>query len=748
MQRSAHRASASRAVAGRTRTTESRTPHTVGVAAALLCGIASMAGAQEEPAPAPDDSVASVAPIDSGDDAELPETVVVAEPATDRDVFVPEDSNAMGYPVPSRNLPLTITVIPERVIDDQIALRLDDIIRNSPNVQEAPTKGNTQQIHVPFIRGFQANGVYRNGFFFSNGINLNTANMGQVSVVKGPNSILYGLMQPGGVVNYLTKEPLGEHRYEITGIFDEHGHQEFRLDAGGPLHESGRVRYRLNVSAYDNEFFTEEEFANGYLVAPAIAVDLTDDTELMIEASYLREDRLNAGYVGAFSDDGRPAWDPETFIGATGLPGKNQYELFTTATLTHRFTDALRVRVQAGFHDFELDQLESFAQVFGGIDPATGEVNLAIQKVRQEGEDWVGRADLLYDLQTGPLEHAITIGFDVNAHTQERRQAVQGGFFGTVNVYDPQLPEASGFQPANFPQSSADRQWYGLYVQDLVSLFDGEIYILGGVRFDIVDQDSRNFAGNESEIDDEAFTGRTGILWNATDWVAPYLSWSQSFTPTSSTTVDGDLLDPETGTQYELGAKFNLLDEQLSLTAAFFRIDRNDVPIDDPSTDMPGSVNGGKFRSQGVELQLVGTIAPGLQVLAGYGYTETEVVNSNTTQEGERFQGVPEHTANLWLSYDFPKDFGIFDGFGGGMGIYYRDTRITQFSNAFRFDSYYTVDASLWYRRDLTENVRLKTNLTLHNAFDEDYFDGGFGGGGQAGQPRTILGRVSIEFRF
>lgn len=699
-----------------------------------------------------DDEQGEDAGVDNGDSIPLPETIVTGEFDDEQNILQPTNTTAIGVEAQTKNLPLSITTIPQRVIEDQQAIRLPDVYRNSPNVQQPPTKSNTQAIHIPFIRGFQSNGIYRNGFFFANNVNLNLANIQRVEVVKGPQSVLFGLMEPGGVVNYVTKKPTREFFAKPEGVFGSEGHREFRLDTGGPLVEGGDVRYRLNISAFDNEFFKEQEFAEGVFVAPSIGWDITDKTHLRLDISYLDEDRLQGGAVGFFADRDEPAWDRDTFIGAEGSPGKEQQEFFATAVLTHHIRQNLRLRLQGGFHHYDLDQNQSGpGGIFGGV-PDSGDVGAFAQKVRQDSDDWIARGDLIWDVDTGPAHHTVTFGTDYNSHEQQRRQFFDPNFFGTVNVFNPNNPTFTPINPApgDFPQSASEREWVGVYVQDLVSLFDDKVHLLGNVRFDQVDQFSRDFAGNTSELDEDAVTGRFGALWNATDWVAPYASWSQSFVPNDATTVGGDLLDPEEGTQYEAGLKFGFFDERLMLTTSVFRIDKENVAVNDPSTMAPGSINAGELRSEGFELEVTGRIWRGLQIQAGYGHLDTEVIRSDALPEGSRLQGVPDNSANLWLSYDF-QDGTPLEGFGLGAGLFYNDTIDTQFSQfvgGVTVDSSVRADFSMWYQRQIAENVRVNARLTLRNAFDEEFFVGGFGHIVQVGQPRTLLGNIGVEITF
>jgi len=682
-------------------------------------------------------------------ESNLEETIVSGSDKVEAMLFQPENSTALGMPASTLDLPMTVTTIPNRVIEDQQALRLEDVFRNAPNVQESPTKANSQSIHIPFVRGFQTNGIYRNGFFYGNGANVNVASIDRVEIVKGPNSVLYGLMEPGGVVNYITKKPLDHYLFEPVTIFDSHGRKEFRLDSGGPLTADGDVRFRLNLSTYDNDLFTDYEFAKGTFVAPAFEIDLSESTTLELDFSYLNEDRLDTAVVGFFADRDVPAWSPETYVGPGNVSGKEQEEFFSSAVLTHEFSDTLRLRAVGGYHLYDLDLNEGGAEIFGGV-PSSGLVDLSAAKIQQRGQDWVGRSDLLWNVSTGPVDHDVMVGVDVNYHDQWRRQATESGYYGTVNVRSPNPPPVPVYNPSEIPRSSGETLWYGTFLQDQASLFNDQLHVLGGLRYDTVEQNSTSYDGVSSSQNSDAFTGRFGVLWDATSWLAPYGSWSQSFVPNEATTVAGDLLQPEEGNQIEGGIKMSFADERLVVTTSAFSIEKDHIAVDDPTTTVPGSVDGGSVKSEGVEIEVAGQITDQLQILAGYGHLDTEVVKSNALAEGSRLQGVPDNSANLWVTYDFADDSPLA-GFGVGGGVFYRDdldSQFSQFVGGVTVDSSITSDFSIWYRRELKPGLSTNISLTLRNAFDEEYFVGGFGHGMQAGEPRTLITQIGLRYEF
>jgi iron complex outermembrane receptor protein len=240
-------------------------------------------------------------------------------------------------------------------------------------------------------------------------------------------------------------------------------------------------------------------------------------------------------------------------------------------------------------------------------------------------------------------------------------------------------------------------------------------------------------------------TGRLGLLYRINEAVAPFASFSQSFAP-SGTKVSGntgELLDATTGEQVELGAKFRLPWGGVSGTATAYRIDRQDVPIQDPN-DRTRFVNGGEQRSEGFELDLAGSPLPSVDVLASLGFTDARWVESTQVDPGTALRGVPESTASLTTRWRIPS--GPLQGLRVNGTVFSADSRPGDDQDSFRLDGFTTL--SLGVARDWqVGGQQLSARLTVKNVTDERYFVASNGKSSVVpGAPRTI--RAAIDWRF
>ncbi|MEM9245620.1 MAG: TonB-dependent receptor, partial [Cyanobacteria bacterium P01_F01_bin.153] len=250
--------------------------------------------------------------------------------------------------------------------------------------------------------------------------------------------------------------------------------------------------------------------------------------------------------------------------------------------------------------------------------------------------------------------------------------------------------------------------------------------------------------GNEAEQTVDSVTPRVGILYQPVPQLALYANYSQSFTPNSGTDIDGNLLDPEEGEGFEVGVKTELFDRRLSATLSYFNITRENVATPDP--DSPQFVNAtlatGEQRSEGVELDIIGEILPGWNILANYAYTNARITEDNQFEKGNGLAGIPRHSANLWTTYTLQT--GDLAGLGFGFGLNYASDRPGDLNDSFELGDYTIFNAAIFYKRD---NWDIAVNFK--NLFDEDYIQGvpiSRVRGIESGDPFTVVASFSLRF--
>lgn len=634
---------------------------------------------------------------------------------------VNEAPSLLKLGVPLSETPQSVTVVPKQVIEDQAAQSLKDVFRNVSGVFESGNTLNAQSEVLPVIRGFEAPFVFRNGMRATQVGAVDLFNIESVEVLKGPASILFGGLEPGGVLNYTTKKPLDHSFNEIEQQFGSYDYYRTTVDSTGPLDAEGKVLYRLNMAYTNSESFRDLMDLERFGIAPSLTWRISADTELGFDLSYTREKQpYDTGVPVGFN--GEPLVPIETFYGDPHLAGRKLEDLFAGLDFKHRFNDTFTLRSRLQFHRAEPEN-EALRNRGVVSTPGGLELRQRYQNEARVDDEYQFVTDLLANFDTGPIKHNAVVGFDLI------RQESQFDRFRS-NL-PPNIPIRGNYPLISFipppgsepvPDIKGNMEWAALYAQDQMSMLDGDrLHFLVGGRFDWVDQQQSLPAPRSSE--DTEFTGRAGLLYEATDWLSPYASVSESFRPQSLETVDstGQVLDPHTGFQVEGGFKFDFCDERLIATLSAFQIEKENVAVYNVADDYyyPGV----EQESRGVELDLTGKITDTVSVIANYAYTDTEVTANPEAPAsvGSRLGGVPLHAARLWLTYNCPEDSAL-RGLGFGGGARFESDRLASFASTVSLDDFLVFDAGVWYRRTLEGGQVFKTQLNLQNFTDEEYY--------------------------
>lgn len=677
------------------------------------------------------------------------ESIQIVVTGEQDDYLVPEASTATRTDTPIFDIPASIQVIPQDVIEDQQATDLRDVLRNLSGVTPSGSSGNSATDFT--IRGFQDAPILRDGFR-QNPLNRGIpqlADLEQVEVLRGPASILYGAVEPGGVINLVSKKPLFEPFYEVQLQAGNRAFWRPRIDLSGPLTTDRSLRYRLNVAYETSDPFQDFEQENEqFLVSPVLAWSPGDRTDLTVRLQYFENEAPTNNGLVAFGD-GVVDVPFDTITTSPDDPGIRETNLFVGYDLEHRFSDRWRLRNAFRFSDFS-NELALRNPFF--IDETTGILGRVPVRQQTDTQTYSLQTNVVGEFATGPINHTLLIGVDLDR--TDDAQPSQAGAFGDplpINIFDPDydadpdfdfedLPFLSSF---GFSETQIDR--LGVYLQDQINVLDNLI-LVAGFRYDTVEQVTAPLldfdeTGPETTQNDDAVTPRVGLVYQPIPEISLYGSYSQSFTPNSFTTADGDPLEAERGRGFEAGVKAELLEGDLLATLAYFNITRRNVATADPDNFF-GSVATGEQRSQGAELDVVGEILPGWNIIANYAYTDAEVTEDNTVPVGNRLFNVPEHSVNLWTTYEIQR--GDLQGLGFGIGLNYVGERQGDLANSFQVDDYVLTNAAIFYRQD---NWRLALNI--ENLFDIDYIettDNLRRAGIEPGDPLTVIGSISVEF--
>ncbi|MFE4106867.1 TonB-dependent siderophore receptor [Almyronema epifaneia] len=688
--------------------------------------------------------------------ADAPEAAIQITVTGEREDYSVTDA-AVGTrtDTPLLEVPQSIQVVPEAVIDDQAAITLNDALRNVSGVQPSFASARSPVTAV-IIRGFNSDNFLINGLsdttFGDLGVDL--SNVDRVEVLKGPASVLYGLGDLGGTINVVTEQPLREPFYEQEYQLNSFGLHRSAIDLSGPLNASQTLLYRLNAAIeFGGSFVDFEEVDSRPFIAPVLSWQIDDDTTFTLEASYLRNntsaDAPALPAVGTVIDNPNGEIDLDVNLGEPDLVEVEEQVSRIGYRLEHDLSDNWSIRNE--FNGSFFRELTNTVVFPLGLCPDVGSLVFlcpsldqrtllrALVDVDTDRDSYTLNNSVTGQFSTGSIDHTLLLGAELSRETVTDRFVAN--LIAPIDIFDPvYVPSFIG--PEVLRQDLFTRtDALGLYVQDQIAFNDNLILVLGG-RFDIAGSEvSDRLAGTDEFQQDEAFSPRLGLVYQPSEDVSLYASYARSFTPQAGQTATGETFEPERGTQYEVGVKANLLNDQVFATLAFFDLTRNNVLTADPSNSL-FQIQTGEQRSRGIELDLQGEVLPGWSLIASYTFTDAEITEDEVFDEGSQLFNVPRHSASLWSVYELQQ--GDLQGLGFGLGLFFVGDREGNLNNTFELPAYVRSDAMVYYQRD-----QVRFQLNFQNLFDIDYFEASRSGNDLeivAGEPLTVLGTVSWQF--
>ncbi len=603
----------------------------------------------------------------------LPEMTVTAKPTDPTSYSVPNATTATKTDTPIMETPVSIQVVPQQVLKDQQAINILEPLNRNVSGVLARTGGGFEFDNF-IVRGFSTNGfgtAYRNGLL-NRGNVYEPANIEQIEVLKGPAAVFYGRVEPGGLINYVTKRPLDTPYYAIQQQFGSHDLYRTTIDATGPIDDDRTLLYRLNAAYLDTKSFRDFIVHDRVFVAPALTWRPTSDFEANVEVEYNRESRVNDSGIPALGT--RPAPIPlDRFLGDSSQG--DEYESTLVAyDWTYRFNDGWKLTNRFHWRDWNRD---SYNIGNSGLEPDNRTLNrrfvLGVGRGRANVRDIATNLDLTGNFDGLGARHDVLIGVDYFHHDTES----PGIFFGST----PGLPPIDIFNPVyGVVDQTAVRQltpnnfflrtheWYGVYFQDQITLWD-KLHLLAGGRYDwakeeaafsTIDLDSARAALEPQENNE--FSPRVGVLYELQPWLSVYGSYTESFGDSNGRSATGEVFDPTIGTQYEVGFKMQTLDQRLSATVAYYDLTRSNLLTADPNNP-DFSILAGEAQSQGVEVDIQGQVTERLNLIATYAHTDARFTQDNSGFKGKHLDNVPRNQASLWGTYQFNDSFRM--GLGG-----------------------------------------------------------------------------------
>ncbi|WP_155823635.1 TonB-dependent siderophore receptor [Gloeocapsa sp. PCC 7428] len=674
--------------------------------------------------------------------AEAEEEIQIVVTGEQDGYFVPDASTATRTDTPLRDIPQSIQVVPQQVLRDQQAVRLEDALQNVSGVTQITPRSWPGSDFA--IRGFRIDEFSFFGTTLRDGLQdpvgtylLELTSVDRVEVLKGPSSVLFGSANPGGTINIITKQPLPDPFYELSATVGSYDFYRGAIDLTGPLNDSQTVLYRLNASYRSAGSFIDFVENQNISIAPVLDWRISDNTSLTFSGEYLS---LNSVFTPGQPAVGTILPNPNGAIARNLYIGEpdsdfDQNGIRVRAELEHQFSDNWSLRSAFGLRTYRETRRDL---VFpDSLSPDNRTLNRRYGVDFNELDIYSFVTDIVGKFSTGSVEHQLLLGTTL-ARIDFIRAEGSGGTAPPLDLFNPVYGQPLT-PPVQFYDSTSVSDSLGVYIQDQVTITDN-LKLLLGLRFDAFEQTNRDLLeDSRTNQSGNACSPRVGIVYQPVEPLSLYASYSRSFTPTIGLAFDGSQFEPGRGTQYEIGVKADLND-QLSATLALYDLTRSNVLTDDP-VNPNFSIQTGEQRSRGVELNLTGEVLPGWNIFAGYAYTDATVTDdTDSSLVGNFLNNVPENSFNLWTTYEIQA--GALQGFGVGVGLFFVGERQGDLANTFQLPSYLRTDAAIFYNRD-----QFQAQINFKNLFDMDYFTGAFSNLRVfRGEPFTIQGTISWQF--
>ncbi|SFU08650.1 iron complex outermembrane recepter protein [Pseudoalteromonas sp. DSM 26666] len=655
------------------------------------------------------------------------------------DYKVDNASGAMRTSTSLLDTAQSVTVITDTIVNEQLATTLGEVLSNDASL----TPGSKQRNREVFnLRGFElssSTGYLRDGHQHWSHYQQPIEILEQVEVIKGPSSILYGQSGPGGLVNMVTKKPTAQTLFNASADVDQHGSTRFMLDAGGALTEAEDLRARGVLVKQDVEYW--REYQNGdnrerdrFLGALVVDYDISDNA--LVRVHYDRTDDEAGLDTGAWIDNDANIIGNDKTI-------RDMSWAFTDITVENMGIDfnvflADNWQVKLGYNEqtFERQRFESAPRKPSDFIEGDSYQSRPYDRF----DDWQFKTafiDFIGEFETVGVHHQLLVG--VNSldyyYGQLRTSADTINFSAGQN--EPNRPNIS--YKSDDTVSSSAYDYYGIYIQDLISFSPKWQLSLGG-RYDKQNKENSN---------NESFVPKVGVLYHPNASATVYASYSEGFEPQNETLENendvnnGMKLDAITSEQREVGVKWQLFDDRLMLSGALFDISKTGTLVSENLINPIGDITSittqaGEQRHKGFELSAQGAATDRLFVMASTMYLDANYERDEEL-EGKRPTDAPKWSASLWTRYE------LNDAIAFNAGAFYEGERFADNANTVTKQGYTRVDVGATYALKVS-NTDINLRLNIENLFDKNYLAGGGLNNVTVGEGTNV--RLAAQFSF
>ncbi|HEY0662880.1 MAG TPA: TonB-dependent siderophore receptor [Lysobacter sp.] len=657
---------------------------------------------------------------------------------------------------PLLDTPQSITVVPAELMQEQGVTTLRDALRNVPGISMQAGEGGVPAGDNLTLRGFSARtDLFVDGIRDFGGYSRDPFNLEQIEVIKGPASAQTGRGSTGGSINLASKAARSES-FNNVGL--SVGSDSLVRVTGDFNHALGETAaFRVNVMGHDGEVNGRDHVENQrFGVAPTLAFGLGTNTVTQFSLFHLEQDNVpdyGLPWVTATHNtlprNGEAPVDRANWYGILERDYEKTRTDMATVSIEHSFSDTLKLENTTRWGVSTRDSVITAPRFTSNNDSTA--ISRAAPKTRDSRDSILANVtNLTANFKTGSVQHDVVAGMELSHEKSKNRARIEDPLIAlvtptpTTDLYNPD-PHGAYVPLVRDPLGTvmAEADSTAVYLFDTLTL-NPQWELSGGLRWDRFEVDTLAFDRTANvwaprSRSDSMLSGRVGAVYKPVENGSIYVGYGTSFNPSaegmslSATLAD---VEPEKSRTIELGTKWNLFDNHLTLTSAIFRTEKTNARTPDP-TDPALTVLTGKQRVDGFEIGLAGRITQRWTVTGGYAWLDGEVLDTNDLREaGKALGNTPRHSASLWTTYEFT------DGFEAGLGVQYVGDRWSSNREERKAEAYTLVDAMVSYR--LNDAVALRLNG--YNLTNKAYIDRVGGGHYVPGAERTFM--LSADFSF
>jgi catecholate siderophore receptor len=638
---------------------------------------------------------AALAEDDAGS-ISLPATTVEGE----REVPYRKEVTSPKITTPLLDAPQSVTVVPQRVLEEQNAQSLQDVLRNVPGITFMSGEGNLGWGDLFSIRGFSSeqsltiDGVRDAGM----GSRNDTFNLEQAEVFKGTGSVESGVSAVGGSVNLVSKRAhLGDSGKLSAGVGTDQ-YRRVTADVNREINDTTAVR--INLMKHGNEVADRDVVDyDRWGMAASFGFGLGTDTRYFLDAFYQKDRNTPDGGVPiqrGTHGKRMPGISRDAWYGDSSLYTQRSRTVSLTGLFEHDFDGTTSIRNQLRWQQTDNYAVLSPARFvaadadgnrtctgtrcaslgyqgvgpisnINGVDAYTDYVGSSSRYGYLRGSDFGlskrytildNQTDLSFAFNTGSLSHDAVAGLEFYRETYgglHRTMKVPDGtmFF---DMTDPAHDFPATYEGKGYSEPYSEVKNAGLYVSDTITL-SPQWQLLTSLRYDNWRAETER-TGATTKTRDDAFGGRVGLVYKPSHNGSIYTSYSQSAQPSAlGATTNNQIYganavedySPAKSRTYELGTKWELLDKRLGVTAAVFRTELTESWEYSEGETSPVRALPAK-RVDGVELGLEGSLTERWSAFAGFSALKSR--QTKGLNKGAEAKNVPDLTANLWTTYE------------------------------------------------------------------------------------------------